>query len=100
MTQNSKLQVGKVANIRYTKGSEISERVVIPTTVPTNVKALDVSDLSENEVQTMESAYQEYASYLKNHMKRAASFEEFLDTRYSHTFPKWRTFKPENVEIL
>jgi hypothetical protein len=99
----SKLRVGNVANIRYTKQSGTTERVIIPTTVPSNIKALDVSGLTEDQAEALAVAYQNYAQYLKEHMKRADTFEDFLDQHYivlNDAELKWRTFIPENTEVL
>lgn len=100
----SKIELTKV---RYTrKGeSESTNRVIIPTFVPLpNMKALDVTDLSPEEQQDMESLYQEYSEYYTAGAKTLFSFEDWL----SHTQGeaalsenlKWRTFVLENTEIL
>jgi hypothetical protein len=100
MTQ-SKLKVGEVATIRYTKDDEVTERVVIPTVVPSNIKALDVTSVPQPLRESLGDHYTEYAAYLKQHMRTAFSFEDWLDhSKGIQLDPKWRTFKPDQTEIL
>lgn len=96
----------QVTTIRYTKvlsegTTESTDRVIIPTTVPGNIKALDVTDLSVEERSQIAEYHVEYAKYISNHMKQAFSFEDWLSHSKGVDFsPKWRTFKPEQTEIL
>lgn len=97
----SNLTVGKLANIRYTKEDETTERTVIPTTVPSNIKALDVTGLPEPLQEKVAESYTEYQEYLKQHMKTAFTFEDWVE--HSHGVeisPKWRTFRPDQTEVI
>jgi hypothetical protein len=103
MSDLSELKVGKLAQIRYTKDGEGegTERYVVPTVVPSNIKALDVSGLPEPLRAKIADCYSEYADYIKQHMRTAFSFEDWLQHSQQITIePKWRTFKPDNTEIL
>ena len=105
------MRKNELTTIRYTKvinesskgdGVEETQRYIIPTTLPgNNIKALDVTDLP-NEQRTQIAEYHiEYARYLSNHMKQAFSFEDWLSHSKGVDFtPKWRTFKPNQTEIL
>lgn len=106
-----KLQSNKVTHIQYEKltkdGStgEITERYVIPTFVPLpNVKALDVTDLSEDERAYVEETYAEYSEYVATQMKTIATFENWLEqSRQDVDTPskiKWRTFRTSNIQLL
>lgn len=97
-----KLKTGEVCNIKYTKDSgEISERTIIPTTVPANLRAIDVSDMPDEIQASMGDLVEGYTEYMKNQMKNTFSFEDWI----SHTLNedidvKWRTFKPSGVEVI
>lgn len=92
-----------VVLIEYTKDplDPPTRRHIVPTSVPTNIKAIDVSELSDEERETVSEQYAEYAAYLKQHMKQAFSFEDWLSQTKNVEFsPKWRTFKPAKTQIL
>jgi len=90
--------------IRYVKDSgETSKRTIIPTFIPQqNIKAVDVSDLSDTDATQMESLLNEYyGDYLANRDKTTFSFDDWLHaTGYydMSTKVKWRTFKLDNVK--
>lgn len=102
---SKKLVVGSIANIRYTKNtgskSEVTDRSIIPTSVPTNIKALDVTGLPEHLREKVADAYKEYTDYINQLIKTAFSFEDWVEhTRGIEITPKWRTFKPDQTKIL
>ena len=89
------------------KNVEVTERVIIPTFVPRpkhqNVKAVDVTDLSEELREEMESMIQQYNEYLENQRKTLFTFEDFVAHTRQVAFVdpvKWRTFKPDQLEEL
>jgi len=108
------LKVNKVTEIRYTKRlyskqteeqldelHESTKRFIIPTTVPGNIKAIDATDLFPVQRTELAEFYNEYSAYLKNHMKQAFSFEDWLShTKDVQFTPKWRTFKTNQTEII
>ena len=82
---------------------EITERYVIPTfTPPSNMKAIDVSNLTEVERQKMLDLANEYNEYRDHVMATVFSFNDWLEmTKGDTTTPiVWRTFKPENMKVL
>ncbi len=98
---SKKLKTGKLANIRYTKETEVTERFIVPTSVPANIKALDVTGLPEPLREKVADAYAEYTNYINGHIKTAFSFETWIEhTKGIELAPKWRTFKPDQTEIL
>lgn len=95
------LELLQLAQIRYTKDNEVTERTIIPTLLPVNIKAIDVSDLPEFQREEIASLYKEYSEYLNQHLKTAFSFENWLAmTRGVDFTPKWRTFKPDQLEVI
>lgn len=83
------------------KQTETTDRTIIPTTIPGNIKGLDVTDLPVEEREQIAEYHVEYAKYINQHMKSAFSFEDWLSLSKGVDFtPKWRTFKPEQTEIL
>lgn len=97
----------ELQNIRYskidpTKGVQFTERVIVPTFVPKdNIKAIDVSDLSEDQQQDVLQYLQEYAEYVKEFQQSMFKFEDWVaHTKNIYIEPKWRTFKKENTKVL
>lgn len=94
--------------IRYAKPKddntqEVTPRIIIPVYIPTakhrNIKAVDVTDLSQEEQKELESLLQEYHKYLEGQRKQTFSFEDFVShTTNKKLSPKWRTFKPEQIQ--
>ena len=81
---------------------EARERVVISTYVPApkhaNVKAIDVTDLPEDQQEATLEAWNEYQDYLEQQRKTLFAFEDFVQhTGRDLPDVKWRTFKPENI---
>jgi hypothetical protein len=78
-------------------------RVIIPTHIPrprdANVKAIDVTNLSEDDRQRTLDAWNQYQDYLEVERKHLFAFDEFVAVRLNDTLPetKWRTFKPEQL---
>lgn len=98
---SSKLKPGRLSKIRYTKGEEITERHIIPTLVPLNIKAIDVTSLPLALREKIAAGYSEYLKYLDRHMKTAFSFEDWFEySKNIELVPKWRTFKPDQTDIL
>ena len=94
-----------LAEVAYTKGAcDVTERVIIPTYVPQpkhrNVKALDVTALSDEERETVLSAWNDYQDYLEEQRNALFAFDQFVEMTEGKALPelKWRTFKPEQLE--
>jgi len=99
------MQQNKLTTITYSKvfeeGVETTQRNIIPITVPGNIKALDVTDHDLDIQYQLSHSYEEYADYLKGHIKLAFSFENWLSHTKGVDFtPKYRTFKPEQTTEL
>ena len=98
----------EIAHIRYTSkdGSDVSDRVIIPTFIPTpSIKAIDVTEMSDEERVETQELLRDYAAYFETAVKRVFSFEDWI----SHTTGlsegatpevKWRTFLTDNIERL
>lgn len=103
-TELTHIQYEKATDLGGGRKGEITERYVIPTFVPQpNIKALDVTDLSEEERDELQELYAEYAEYYTNAVRSLFSFEDWVThTRGEDAKPdvKWRTFKMENVKVL
>ena len=104
------LKANSVVDIVYTKTTKVDDeallettsRTIIPTTVPNwNIKAIDVTEFDPEQREELSTYYQEYSGYLKNHMKLAFSFEDWLaQSKQIYLEPKWRTFKLDQTEII
>jgi len=106
------LKEGEIQNIRYTKANadsgtmdrfEVTERVIIPTFIPKpNIKAIDVTDLSEEDRIQLQDMLKEYNQYVKDCSKTTFSFDKWAEhsknTDISNV--KYRTFKLDSTEIL
>lgn len=90
MTEKSNLM-----EIVYTKetpvGQEVTERVVIGNSKVGNMKAIDVTDLSEDERNHMLVLYREYQEYVGTVLKTIFPFETWVEhTRNDTIETKWR----------
>ena len=98
------LSESKIANITYTKDNgESSDRVIIPTYVPNSalVRAIDVTELSAADQVQMERLVAEYREYKDHILKTMFTFEDWVDHTYHQSVsPKWRSFKPGNIETV
>jgi len=91
-----KLVEATVTPVVYEKStSETSDRVIIPTYVPTDaVKAIDVTELEPAERQEIAALYKEYAEYKESFVNRMFNFEDWLEHTQGVSYDlKWRTFK-------
>ena len=96
-----KLTKHQIATIKYTnaKGEE-SVRDIIPTSVPGNIKALDVSSMDADTKELLQTRLEEYSKYTKEIMADMMTFEAWLKATSSKQpidGMKWRTFIAENV---
>ena len=104
------MRKSNLTKIRYAKTiteddsqfvAEKTERTIVPTEVPGNIKAIDVTELNDDEQTEMCELYEEYSKYFNAHVKRAFSFENWTSHTYQkHISPKWRTFKPNQTEEI
>ena len=90
--------------VTYTKPStgEITDRVIIPVSqAQPNVKAIDVTAMSDVERAEMEGLFNEYQEYVDNCIKQIFSFEDYIShTRGEEKEIKWRTFRSDHLEIV
>jgi len=89
-------------DIQYCKAGEVTQRKIIPTTLPSpNIKAIDVSDVSQMEQDKIVSHLEEYTEYVEQHLKTLFSFEDWIShTNRESVFLKWRTFNIDNIVNL
>jgi len=102
MLPHDYLKEGQIQLVKYTKSNgEVSERIILPLHVPTNVKALDLSGLTVTELKQYKTLFDEYQEYVETRKKLTNSFEEWLDwTRPNHNMAvKFRAFKPEGLDL-
>lgn len=94
----------KPTQIKYVKddGTETIRTIVSFTEVPENVKALDVSNMSESDRANILELVGEYQNYIQNHISTAFSFENWVQhtTGKSLNELKWRTFKIKNIQPI
>jgi DNA/RNA endonuclease YhcR with UshA esterase domain len=105
------LKEREIQRIRYTKINDNSgtmdrfeeaERVIIPTFVPKqNYKAVDVTDLSDEQRNDIQQKLTEYNKYVLEQSKSVFKFEDWVNhTMNEEVSVKWRTFKVEHTELL
>ena len=106
----------KLVNIRYartcreyddgdlaTVRTDATNRTVIPTFVPnlSNFKAVDVSELSEEERTEMLALLEEYHAYYNERAQAIFNFGDWVEHTHSKKMNvKWRTFKLDQTELL
>lgn len=94
----------ELTHVRYTKRSgDVSERYIIPTFIPQqNIKAIDVTELGEQEREQVVKFLEQYANYYQQAINKVFSFEDWV----SHTQNveglnvKWRTFNIDRLEPI
>lgn len=106
------MKENQVTNVRYTRSTnygrtdeaqgEVTERCIIPTYIPkTNVKALDVSDLSKEDRQWLQQLFEQYKQYYQDAVKSLFTFEDWVEHTQNVDVTnkvKWRTFNQNNLE--
>lgn len=97
-----KVNLHEIQEIQYTKGTEVTQRIIIPMIKPQpNIKAIDVTDLPENEQHLIAQHIGDYHEYVELHQSKIYDFETWCEHQNIQSAPlKWRTFKPEHTEIL
>lgn len=100
--QLKKSQVAQITYEKDSKGGEPTSRTVIPTYVPGDfVRAVDITELSQEQQDKMVDLYQQYQRYCDMFMSTMFNFETWLEhTRNTYIKPKWRTFKPDKLKIV
>ena len=90
--------------VTYTKHispgvAEVTERVIVPTFIPkANIKAIDVTDLNDEEKDTVVSCLVEYNEYVTEQKKTIFSFEDWCaHSKQLHMTVNWRTFKEDGL---
>jgi hypothetical protein len=104
------MEHSQITHIKYTRvtdlggGSvgDITERYIIPTSVPySTIKAIDVSDLTEEQREDVQALWTQYREYYENALASLFDFETWAEHSAGKTIDvKWRTFRTDNVEIL
>lgn len=99
------MQEAKVYNVKYaSKAGETSERTIIPTYVPkqtSNVKALDVSALTQGQRAELLELVGSYQQYKDQYIKTMFTLENFIEhTTGKPAELKFRTFIQENLEVV
>lgn len=99
----NKIRYKKLVTSREPRTVEITERSVIPlSSVTSNIRAVDVTDLDTDAQTQTQELLSEYAQYLDTHAKTAFSFEDWVSHTKGVEAPtlKYRTFKLDQTEIL
>jgi hypothetical protein len=98
------IQEGTIVNVRYdnVNKDEVTYRTIVPTSVPaTVVRAIDVSELSQSELQTLTDQLAEYNAYKKQYFSMMLSFEDFVEqSTNKRPTVKWRAFTPSQLHVL
>lgn len=88
-------------HISYKKDSTglIEEKFILPTRVPSDlITALDISDLSESEIDNLTQLQRDYSSYIKSVFEQAFKFEDWVEhTTGERPTVKWRSYKVANI---
>lgn len=98
------LQQDNIVNIEYTKDNgDKSKRYIIPTCVPKkSIKAIDVSDLTEDQRDEMCKLHAEYNQYREQAIKNIFNFEDWVSQTSGNDLGniKWRTFNIDNISFV
>ena len=106
------LKQHEITHVRYTKNKQVddilsvgsvTDRTIIPTFVPpTNIRAIDVSDMCELEQEGVRALLEEYTDYYNTIAKTIFNFNDWLEhtQQIDPSVLKWRTFKSEGLEVI
>lgn len=104
------MKQNQILHIEYTRATnlgggeegDVTERYIIPTFIPQeNIKALDVTDLTEPERAKVQTLWEQYQEYYRAAAATLFDFETWVEHTTTETVTtKWRTFKKENTKIL
>ena len=95
------LSEGTVSNITYTSDKKgITTRAIVPVSVPKDcVRAIDVSELADDEQQHIAGLVSEYRQYISDIMQTSFKFEDWVEhTTGARIDPMWRSFKVTNIK--
>lgn len=90
----------ELTHIEYVKeDGNSTDRFIIPTALPTsNIKAIDVTPLTEEDRARVGVLYKEYREYVQQSLDRLFKFEDWIEhTRNETVEVNWRTFKPSQM---
>jgi len=97
-----KLTEAHLATIEYTSEStnEVTHRTIVPVSVPSStVRAIDVSELSEQDQQELAGLVAEYKEYVDQHFNKMFKFEDWAEhSKQIYISPKWRSFKVSGIK--
>ena len=98
---NMKMRPRTVNEITYTsKSGETTERKIIPMVIPSNIRALDVTGKTEEEISSLVEWSERYDKYREEHLKTVHSFENFVELESGQAPDvKWRSFNPNTTVI-
>jgi len=104
------MKQNEITHIKYKRATslgggeqgEVTERYIIPTFIPQdNIKAIDVTTLTEEERDEFQQLWADYQSYYQTAVAALFDFETWVEHSTGKTVSaKWRTFKKDNTEIL
>jgi len=90
----------ELTHITYRKDDgTTTDRFIIPTKMPNaNIKAFDVTSLSEEDRSRMSKLYSEYREYVDTALASLFKFEDWVEhTQNEKVEVTWRTFKDEQT---
>jgi len=97
----AKLTKYEVAKISYTKSDgSSSDREIIPTYVPGNVSAIDVSDMDDESRELLQTRLHEYEEFKVGVMEHLMSFGSWMEATHKKEplkSLKWRSFIPDKI---
>lgn len=100
----NKLSVGVSQSITYVDSKGVTtHRTIIPVTIPAdNIRALDVTGLSDEEINHLSDKLAEYKQYKSAIMQHMWTLEEFIkstDDDGTLDTISWRSFNRNRVSI-
>jgi len=88
----------QLTKVHYGVDEKNSARFIIPTTKPTsNVKAIEVTNLSNVEREKMVLLVKEYNQYVSDQQRTIFSFDNWIDHTGHDVDVEWRTFRSESL---
>lgn len=97
--QLNKNQMVNIQYINNSNGEKTKRQIISTTNIPTNIKAIDVTNLSQTDKTDLLQLYNDYADYKRQELNKLFNFSDWiLHTKGVRLDVKWRTFKINNIQ--
>ena len=97
--QLNKQQIVTIQYVNNSTGEQTNRQIISTTHILENIKAVDVTNLTDQDKQDVLQKYNDYTMYKQHALSKLFNFSEWIThTTGEKVDLKWRTFKINNIE--